>query len=32
MDALTHQGLAVIRVDQFKNDVCNLIINTVTII
>jgi len=32
MDALTQQGLALIRVDQFKNDVCNLIINTVTTI
>jgi hypothetical protein len=30
MDALTEAGLALIRVDQFKNDVCNLIVDTVT--
>ena len=30
MTALTQAGLALIRVDKFKNDVCNLIINTVT--
>lgn len=32
MDALTEAGLALIRIDQFKNDVCNLIVDTVTTI
>ncbi|HWZ36080.1 MAG TPA: hypothetical protein VNW51_07980 [Mucilaginibacter sp.] len=30
MDALTQQGLALVRIDQFKNDACNLIVDTVT--
>jgi len=32
MDALTQEGLALVRIDQFKNDVCNLIVSTVTAI
>ncbi len=30
MDAIEHAGLVLIRVDQFKLDICNLLINTVT--
>lgn len=30
MNALSHAGLALIRIDKFKDDVCNLVVNTVT--
>ena len=30
MDALMHAGLAMIRVDQFRSDICDLVIKTIT--